>query len=110
MRPVGLLGDNMKSAIVFFVATIAVGTAFAQTYVRPHVTKNGTYVEGHVRTAPNSTNLDNYGTKGNTNPYTGQAGTVQPNYAPQPVYQQPAQPSYGQPRCGIASNGQYVCH
>lgn len=93
----------MKSAIVFIVATIAVGTAFAQTYVQPHVTKNGTYVEGHVRTAPNSTNLDNYSTKGNTNPYTGQAGTVQPNYAPAPAPIRPQQ------HCGYTSSGQYVC-
>ena len=98
----------MKSAIVFIVATVAVSSALAQTYVRPHVTKNGTYVEGHMRTAPNSTNLDNYSTKGNVNPYTGQAGTVQPNYAPvpAPVYRQPAFP---QQQCGYTSSGQYVC-
>jgi prepilin-type processing-associated H-X9-DG protein len=86
----------MKAAL-FTVALLACGVATAQTYVKPHVTKNGTYVDGHVRTNPNNTNTDNYGTKGNYNPYTGQAGTVQPNYAPQ------------QPQCRIAQNGQYIC-
>lgn len=96
--------------IIVIVALLGAGAAMAQTYVQPHVTKNGTYVEGYVRTAPNNTNLDNYSTKGNTNPYTGHAGTVQPNYAPpQPVYQQPAPPpTYGQ-QCSVAPNGQYIC-
>ncbi|TWB42607.1 hypothetical protein [Nitrospirillum pindoramense] len=44
-------------------------------YVRPHVTKRGTYVHGHMQTNPNKTRNDNYSTKGNVNPYTGQAGT-----------------------------------
>ncbi|MDE1150481.1 MAG: hypothetical protein PW843_28365 [Azospirillaceae bacterium] len=44
-------------------------------YVRPHVTKRGTYVHGHMQTNPNKTRNDNYSTKGNTNPYTGQSGT-----------------------------------
>lgn len=30
---------------------------------------------GHTRTTPNSTTSDNYGTKGNYNPYTGKQGT-----------------------------------
>lgn len=79
--------------------------ATAQTYVKPYMKKDGTYVEGHVRSAPNNTNTDNYGTKGNSNPYTGQQGTQQPNYFPQPNYQQP---SYGQ-QCRTAPNGQYIC-
>ena len=57
---------------------ICAGSAMAQTYVQPHVTKNGTFVQGHVRSEPNNTNLDNYSTKGNVNPYSGKAGTVDP--------------------------------
>lgn len=94
----------MKSTIVLIAACAVMAGATAQTYVKPHVRKDGTYVEGHVRSAPNNTNLDNYGTKGNSNPYTGQQGTQQPNYFPQqPSYQQPSQ------RCGYAANGQYIC-
>lgn len=94
----------MKSTIVLIAACSVMAGATAQTYVKPHVRKDGTYVEGHVRSAPNNTNLDNYGTKGNTNPYTGQQGTQQPNYFPQPAYQQPRQQ-----QCGLNASGVYVC-
>lgn len=50
----------------------------APVYVAPHVTKSGSYVQGSMRTAPNSTRLDNYSTKGNVNPYTGKSGTKSP--------------------------------
>ena len=77
-------------------------------YVRPHVNKNGTYVEGHHRSSPNRTVDDNYGTRGNYNPYTGEAGT-QPR-----SYERPSQPptfappTYGQ-QCGYTASGRYVC-
>jgi hypothetical protein len=44
-------------------------------YVSPHITSQGNYVGGHYRTNPNSSILDNYGTRGNINPYTGAIGT-----------------------------------
>lgn len=66
----------MKKTL-FTLALIALsGVASAQTYVAPHVRSDGTYVQGHVRSSPNSTASDNYSTRGNVNPYTGQAGTV----------------------------------
>ena len=58
--------------------------SFAQTnpnhvYVSGYYRSNGTYVKPHYRTAPNSTNRDNFSTRGNTNPYTGQAGYITPD-------------------------------
>ena len=47
----------------------------AQVYVNGYTRSNGTYVPGHYRSSPNSTQRDNYYTYGNTNPYTGQRGT-----------------------------------
>jgi hypothetical protein len=91
--------------------------AVAQTYVQPYTDKNGTYHQGHYRSAPNNTDLDNYNTKGNYNPYTGETGTRTPKYE-QPTYVAPAYvppvytpPSnnYGQQRCGYTSTGRYVC-
>jgi hypothetical protein len=41
---------------------------------------NGTYVSPHQQTNPNSTQTDNYGTRGNVNPYTGVTGTRTPRY------------------------------
>lgn len=82
----------MKNTIFFIAACGLVASASAQTYVKPHVRKDGTYVDGHVRTAPNNTKTDNYGSQGNFNPYSGKQGTVDP-YAPTP----PAKPKpYGQ--------------
>ena len=45
-------------------------------WVKGHYRSNGTYVEGHYRTAANHTNVDNFSTKGNTNPYTSEKGWV----------------------------------
>ena len=98
--------DIMKSTIIFIAACAVVTGAAAQTYVKPHVRKDGTYVEGHVRSAPNKTDLDNYGTKGNFNPYTGQAGTQEPNYG-QPAPRDRSS-SFDQ-QCGYTQSGRYVC-
>lgn len=67
----------MKKTILT-LALLAAGAAGAQTYVAPHVRSDGTFVQGHVRSAPNGTRADNYGTRGNVNPYTGQSGTLSP--------------------------------
>lgn len=40
---------------------------------------NGTYVQPYFRTAPNSTNRDNFSTRGNVNPYTGKPGWIEPD-------------------------------
>ena len=49
-------------------------------YVQPYVRQDGTYVGGHYQTNPNNTQFDNYGTRGNYNPYTNQFGTRSPRY------------------------------
>jgi hypothetical protein len=43
--------------------------------VRGYTKKDGTYVAPHHATNPNGTKNDNYSTKGNTNTWTGKAGT-----------------------------------
>jgi len=40
-------------------------------YVSPYTTRSGTYVAPHYQTNPNGTQYDNFGTRGNLNPYTG---------------------------------------
>jgi hypothetical protein len=54
------------------------GSNPSSTYVQPHFNNNGSYTGGHYRTNPNNTTLDNYGTRGNYNPYTGQTGRRNP--------------------------------
>lgn len=81
--------------VVIAVAALALSTvAFADQYVQPHVTRNGTYVEGHYRSEPNSNRYDNYSSQGNTNPYTGQRGTERNEYSNPPAYNQQNNP-YG---------------
>lgn len=48
--------------------------------VSPYTRSDGTYVPPHHQTNPNNTQMDNYGTRGNQNPYTGQYGTRSPRY------------------------------
>jgi hypothetical protein len=42
--------------------------------VSGHVTSSATYVQPHTATNPNSTQMDNYSTRGNVNPNTGVVG------------------------------------
>lgn len=43
--------------------------------VHGYFRSNGTYVAPHNATNPNGTRIDNWSTKGNVNPHTGQPGT-----------------------------------
>jgi hypothetical protein len=76
--------ETPMKAFLFGIAIVALPTvALAQYgtgsnlnshYVQPHMTSSGESVSGHYQTNPNSTTLDNYGTRGNVNPYTGAIG------------------------------------
>lgn len=61
--------------------------------VKGYFRKDGTYVEPHHRSEPNSTKLDNYTTEGNYNPYTLEDGNRSP-YTPEP------EPTLSRPRRG----------
>jgi len=74
----------MKKIILIILAGIFTMGCFAQvnprsTHVRGYTKSNGTHVQGYNRTKPNNTINDNYSTKPNENPYTGERGTVEPN-------------------------------
>lgn len=56
------------------------GSNSSSTHVDGHFSSNGSYTQPHYRSSPNSTDLDNYGTRGNTNPFTGATGTRSPRY------------------------------
>jgi len=74
------------AAVLAFTATTAsaqyTGTGSNQSShpVQGYTAPNGTYVPPHQQTNPNSTQTDNYGTRGNVNPYTGAVGTRTPKY------------------------------
>lgn len=70
----------------FHVLLLALLTIFSTSQTNPnhlrvsgYYRSNGTYVQPYFRTAPNSTTRDNFSTKGNTNPYTGKPGWIEPD-------------------------------
>lgn len=78
----------MKSLMFVFLFLVSSLVFAKDTYVNGYYRKNGTYVQPHYRSAPNSTKLDNYSTYGNTNPYTGKQGTINP-YGSQNINNEP---------------------
>ena len=71
----------MKLAIITaLVALFAFDALAADQSVRGYTRKDGTYVQPYTRSAPNNSYNDNYGVRGNTNPYTGQQGTGSPTF------------------------------
>lgn len=65
---------------LFLLAAVLASPVAAQSShtVQGHVRSDGTYVQPHQQTNPNSTKNDNWSTQGNYNPTTGRAGTVDP--------------------------------
>ena len=95
----------MKLVLAAVLVAFTSSVVAQSTYVRPHVRKDGTYVEGHHRTAPNNTRVDNYGTQGNTNPWTGQQGTASPHPQQPSPYSSPS--PYGGSNRGQSCVGLY---
>lgn len=69
--------------IVSLILSLFLSLAYADTNVNGYFQKDGTYVNGYIRTSPDSTNWNNYSTQGNTNPYTGTEGTKARDYSPE---------------------------
>ena len=61
-------------SISFELPSFPSSSSFGTTTVRGYSRSEGTIVPSHVRTMPNSTNWDNFSTKGNSNPFTGSTG------------------------------------
>lgn len=66
---------------VLILALVATPALAGSHRVKAHFTKSGAFVASSRATNPNRTKLDNYSTKGNTNPWTGKSGTKDP-FAP----------------------------
>jgi hypothetical protein len=70
----------MQIVILVLAFCLYISTAFAgDVQVDGYYRKDGTYVQPHYRSAPDENPNNNWSTKGNINPYTGQEGTHQPN-------------------------------
>lgn len=77
-----------KLLLCLLASMVCSSVALADVYVRGYTRSDGTYVAPHYRSSPNSTRNDNWTTRGNVNPYTGEPGTRSPDYGS----------SYGSPR------------
>ena len=66
----------MKKLLVSAIFVVfSLSPVFADTWVNGYYKSNGTYVQGHYRSSPDSYRNNNWSTSGNTNPYTGKSGT-----------------------------------
>jgi uncharacterized protein YgiM (DUF1202 family) len=82
----------LVALLLIFSASVELADAQRTVRVRGHYRKDGTYVPPHYRTAPNGTTLDNWSTRGNVNPYTGEVGTRDPGATPPARWSTPASP------------------
>ena len=73
----------MKNIFFFVLSSFLFITSFlcysqhkrsSDVYVKGYTRSNGTYVQPHYRSSPNSTYSDNFSEYGNINPYTGKEG------------------------------------
>lgn len=64
--------------LLLFLSLQIASKAEAVRRVKGYTTKKGTYVAPHFQSTPNRSKFDNFSTKGNSNPYTGKKGTVNP--------------------------------
>jgi len=86
----------MSRLLIVAVFALVPTIATAQTHVDGHYRRDGTYVPPHYRTSPDGNTFNNWSTRGNVNPYTGERGTVDP-------YKQQS-PSYGSGPSGYGNN------
>jgi hypothetical protein len=64
--------------IITTCSIVTLSSVFAGNYTRGYYRQNGTYVPGYYHSSSNDSLYDNYGTRGNINPYTGAYGTRDP--------------------------------
>lgn len=66
----------MKAILFAALALVSMGVlATTDVHVHGYTKQDGTYVQPHERSAPDDSKSNNYSTKGNVNPHTGQTGT-----------------------------------
>lgn len=66
-------------ALILFLILILTFQVSAQVKVKGYYRKDGTYVKSHYRSNPDSNPRNNWSYPGNTNPYTGETATGNPN-------------------------------
>jgi len=67
----------MRTALLL-VGLLIAGAVQAQVYVEPYTRDDGTRVDGHYRSEPDSSYNNNWSVEGNQNPFTGEMGDKSP--------------------------------
>jgi hypothetical protein len=94
----------MKKFLIFcLLIVVYTQTLYSQVRVSGYTRKNGTYVQPHMRSSPNSNPYDNYSFPGNTNPYTGKTSTGNPDTYLENYYNK----NYGNRIINTIPNNQY---
>lgn len=78
----------MKNLIALFLLLFSAG-ALADQSVGGYIRQDGTYVAPYTRSSPNSYRYDNYSSRGNYNPYSGQRGYNQHEFSNPSIYSTP---------------------
>lgn len=66
---------KVVSIMLMIMSLVAIcSVAFADTYVRPHVRRDGSFVQGHYRSDRDNNPWNNWSHRGNVNPHTWQRG------------------------------------
>ncbi|WP_223144609.1 hypothetical protein [Deferribacter autotrophicus] len=68
----------MKKSLIILVFVLIASFVYADVYVNGYYRSNGTYVSPHYRSNPDGNVWNNWSTRGNINPYTGQRGYKNP--------------------------------
>lgn len=90
----------MLRLLLSFFFLIISSTSFSDEYVNGYYKKDGTFVQGYFKSSPNKTNVDNYSTQGNLNPYTGIEGYRAPDYSSDALNYGDSRTIYTGPRGG----------
>ena len=72
----------------FLIASLLVLPVVAQAdnWVNGYQKKDGTYVQGYMKSDSDNYRSNNYSSQGNTNPYTGERGYQRNEYSNPPAY------------------------
>jgi hypothetical protein len=72
------IGKILTCTILGAAFLAGAAEANADQYVSGYTRHDGTYVHPYYRSSPDSSTFNNYSTRGNTNPYTGERGYAAP--------------------------------
>ncbi len=68
----------ISAILIFIIFSLFLSFVSADVWVNPYYRKDGTHVQGHYRSDPDSSPYNNWSFPGNVNPYTGKVASGNP--------------------------------